>query len=105
VTLFLPYIADEGEKPTKTKNKDGHRNLAILTGQDVLPTSWKFDDSIRDDMLAVAGYIFCPPEGDGCSGVPVSKQAISLSESKNAGKKLDNDTMESLQSEYAQRVS
>jgi hypothetical protein len=100
---FLPYIAED--KAAVKKKKDGQRNLPILTGQDVLPTAWKFDEHIRDDMLSVAGFIFCPPEGDGCSGVPVSKQGISLSEGHSAGKKLDDETAESLQAEYSKRVS
>ena len=90
---------------TKAKNKDGHCNIELLTEDSVLKTSWKFDDEIRDRMLAIAGYVFCPKKSEFCSGVPVSKQSIWSEGKKGGGKPVDHETTAQEQSAYSAQAS
>jgi hypothetical protein len=99
--------SEEATKATKEKKKSTHgtKNLMVWTKTSVLPTTWQFDPDIPLDSLAVAGYIFCPPPGENCSGVMITKNAIDSKQATTGGKPEHPESAANVEAEYSTQAS
>jgi hypothetical protein len=85
------------------RNTDGRKNLSLVNENLLLQTSWRFHPHIPLRCLSVAGYIFCPPKSETCSGALVTKQSIDLQAAASA--KVDSHTAANLQKQYTEQAS
>lgn len=88
---------------SKRRQRDGRKNLPIWTEKTVLPTSWQFDPDIKPKNLSVAGYIFCPPKDDACSGVNITKTGIEGT--STTGMRMHPYTANTLHAQYTIQVN